>query len=65
MMSILKKDRFGLKPGFFRISNPNLKDGVIVNVVENTVVYLSRPSGRGLRGNPTNMSFNPFLEKIQ
>jgi len=72
-MSTLRKGIFGLpahlllrsvavgKPAVFRTLNPNLKDGVIVEIIRDTVKYLPRPLGRGLWINQRNGGFNPFL----
>ncbi len=64
-MSQLRKGIFGLKPSVFRTLHPNLKDGVIVNIMKDAVKYLPRPLGRGLWKNQRVWGFNPFLEWTQ
>ncbi len=52
-MSPIQKGQLGINPLILRISDPNLKDGVIVGIVVDTSKYLPRPSGRGLSVIPT------------
>jgi len=75
-MSLLRKGSIGLKPSVYRTLHPNLKDGVIVDIITDMVKYLLRPSrlpslliskcggqvGRGLWKNQRFGGFNPFLE---
>ena len=61
-MSPLPKGYIRLKPSFFRMLHPNLKDGVIVDIIRDTVKYLPRPLGRRLWKNKQIRGFNPFQE---
>ncbi len=75
------RQRFGAggKPIVYRTLYPTLparhilklvkkaggKDGVIAEIIRDTINYLPRPLGRGLWINQRNWGFNPFLELTQ
>ena len=55
----------GGKPSVFRTFHPNLTDGIIVNIIRDTLKYLPHLLGRGLWINQQMRGFNPFLECTQ
>ena len=73
MISLLRKSLIGLpvhrsfsvggKPYLLRISNSNIKVGVIEDILTITVKQLPRPLGRGLWEKPVIEEFQLFSER--